>query len=127
MDMAMSLTLRLTGLTLSVCKLGAMPDMDVGGFFSLTCTDKEISLVCETARTPKNAVRRENGYCAFEVLGPLDLSLIGIAAGITTALAKSRVSVFAVSTFDTDYILVKEAKVEQAIDALVGAGYTVVQ
>jgi hypothetical protein len=61
------------------------------------------------------------------VLGPLDLSLIGIVAGISAALAKSRVSVFIVSTFDTDYILVKQARVEKAIGALVGAGYSVVQ
>jgi Uncharacterized conserved protein len=125
--MAMNLTLRLTDLNLSVCKLSGTPDADVGGFFSLTCTGREISLVCETARLPKNVTRCESGYSAFEVLGPLDLSLVGIAAGITSALAKSRISVFLVSTFDTDYILVKQAKLEKAIEALVGAGYCVVQ
>ncbi len=125
--MALNLTLRLTGLSLSVCKLAAPPGADVGGFFSLTCTGREISLVCETARIPQNTVRCESGYCAFEVLGPLDLSLIGILASITDTLARARISVFAVSTFDTDYILVKETKLEKAIEALVGGGYTVVQ
>ncbi|MEI6100988.1 MAG: ACT domain-containing protein [Eubacteriales bacterium] len=125
--MAVNVTLRLTGLALSICKLSSLPETDLVGFFSLTGTGKEISLVCETAHVPKTVVRRENGYCAFEVLGPLDLSLIGIVAGITAALAKSRVSVFVVSTFDTDYILVKEAREEKAIEALVGAGYSVVQ
>lgn len=125
--MAPNLTLKLTGLSLSVCKLAGTPDTDVGGFFSLTCTGREISLVCESSRVPQNVVRCESGYSAFEVLGPLDLSLIGILADITDALARARVSVFAVSTFDTDYVLVKEARLEKAIEALVGAGYTVVQ
>lgn len=60
-------------------------------------------------------------------MGQLDFSLTGIIAGISSALSKARVGVFTISTFDTDYILVREKKLEAAIDALVGEGYCVVQ
>lgn len=119
--------LRLTGLRLSVCKLSGTADADPGGFYSLTCTGREISMVCETARVPQNAVRCENGYTAFEVLGPLNLSVTGVVSGITAPLAQRHIAVFVLSTFDTDYILLKEEKLEKAIEALVAAGYTVVQ
>lgn len=124
----MSVTLRLTELSLAVCKINDPRDADLAeGFFTLSATGRETSLVCETSSVPQNALQCEAGYRAFEILGPLDLSMIGVVAGISTALAKNRISVFIISTFDTDYILVKEAKVEKAIDALVGAGYSVVQ
>lgn len=124
----MNETLRLTDYNLSVCKLNNLSDADgVGGFFTLSSTGREISLVCETSRIPVLAVRCERGFRAFEIMGQLDFSLIGIIAGIASALAKNRVSVFVISTYDTDWVLVKEAKLEQAIDALIGAGYNVVQ
>lgn len=124
----MSLTLRLMDLELSVCKLSDARYADLsGGFYTLSATGREVSLVCETAKAPGAALQSEKGFRAFEVMGQLDFSLTGIVAGITSALAKARVGVFVISTFDTDYILVREKKLEAAIDALVGAGYSVVQ
>jgi len=124
----MSVTLRLMDMELSVCKLSDARHADVeSGFFTLSATGREVSLVCETARAPGAALKCENGFRAFEVMGQLDFSLTGIIAGITAALSKARVGVFVVSTFDTDYILVRDKKLEAAIDALVGAGYSVVQ
>lgn len=124
----MNVTLRLTDYSLAVCKLNNVQEADgIGGFFTLSATDREVSLVCETAYVPASALGCEKVFRAFEIMGQLDFSLTGIVSGITSALAKSKVSVFVISTFDTDWILVKEAKLERAIDALVGAGYTVVQ
>ena len=124
----MNVTLRLTDFTLAVCKINSIQEADgIGGFFTLSSTGREISLVCETSFIPAAAVGCEKGFRAFEIMGLLDFSLTGIVSGITTALAKKKLSVFVISTFDTDWILVKETKLESAIDALVGAGYSVVQ
>jgi len=124
----MSVTLRLMDMDLSVCKLSDARFADTGGgFFTLSVTGREVSFVCETSRAPAAALQSEKGFRAFEVMGQLDFSLTGIIAGITSALSKARVGVFVVSTFDTDYILVRDKKLEAAIDALVGAGYSVVQ
>lgn len=124
----MSVTLRLMDMDLSVCKLSDARFADLsGGFFTLSVTGREVSLVCETSRAPAAALRSEKGFRALEVMGQLDFSLTGIVSGITSALSKARVGVFVISTFDTDYILVRDKKLEAAIDALVGAGYSVVQ
>ena len=124
----MNVTLRLTEYQLTVCKLNNIREADgIGGFFTLSSTGREVSLVCEAPFVPAAAVGCEKGFRAFEIMGQLDFSLTGIVSGITTALARNKISVFVISTFDTDWILVKEAKLEKAIDALVGAGYNVVQ
>jgi hypothetical protein len=115
-------------LDLSVCQLSDVRHANLDrGFFTLSVTGREISLVCETRHVPATALQSEKGFRAFEVMGQLDFALVGIIAGITAALSKARVGVFVVSTFDTDYILVRDRKLEMAIDALVGAGYCVVQ
>ena len=124
----MNVTLRLMGADLSVCKLSDARQADLGaGFFTLSVTGTEVSLVCETKSAPAAALRREKGFRAFEVMRQLDLPLTGIIAGISSALLSAKVGVFVISTFETDYILVREKKLEAAIDALVGAGYSVVQ
>ncbi len=124
----MNIMLRLTDLSLAVCKLNSIHEAEgIGGFFTLSSTGREVSLVCESRFAPASAVRCERGFRAFEIMGELDFSLTGIISGISSALAKNKISVFVVSTFDTDWVLVKEAKLEAAIDALVGAGYNVVQ
>ncbi len=110
----------------SVCKLRVMPELcRFDGFFALAGTGSEISLVCEEAKTPEEAVLTESGWRALEVAGPLVFGLTGILAGISSALAKAGVSIFAVSTYDTDYVLVKEEKLEKAAAALSGAGYEI--
>lgn len=92
-------------------------------FFSLTKTPDELSLVCPTKDVPANAVKAERGWQAFRVEGQLDFSLVGILAGIANTLAEKGVSIFAVSSYDTDYILVRAEKAEEARQALAGAGY----
>ena len=124
----MNLMLRLLDLDLAVCKIRDLQNVDLKeGFFSVTRTEQETSLICESKRIPHDCIRAEKGFRAFQIMGKLDFSLIGVVAGITSALTKNKISVFVLSTYDTDYILVKDCKVEQAIDALIGAGYSVVQ
>lgn len=111
----------------TVCKLAEMPALDnLGPHVFFAKTPDEISLVCETARLPAQGVAAaEHGWRALGVMGTLDFGLVGILAGLTAALAKAGVSVFAVSTFNTDYLLVKGAQLEKALDALGAAGYEI--
>ena len=88
-------------------------------------TPDELSLVCETALVPENTCAREDGWRALRVEGTLEFSLIGILSSITSVLAQAKISVFCVSTFDTDYVLVKEEKLADALTALTRAGYDV--
>ena len=93
----------------TVCKLEDCSGVDLNTpwcFFSRT--DEEISLVCPTARVPGNTLVREDGWRAFRVQGVLDFSLVGILAQISGILAEGKISLFAVSTYNTDYILIKE-------------------
>jgi uncharacterized protein len=93
-------------------------------FFSLTRTKHEISIVCLQRDAPADA-KVEPGWRAFSVQGPLDFSLVGVLATITTALAEAEIPVFAISTFDTDYVFVCEELRERARHALQAAGHTV--
>lgn len=88
-------------------------------------TDAECSLVCQTAHTPAQTLAREDGWRALRVAGSMDFGLVGVLSGITGALAAAGVPVFAVSTFDTDYVLVKADRLAAAQAALRGAGYAV--
>jgi hypothetical protein len=85
----------------------------------------ELSVVCQEELVPAN-IRAENGWRGLKVEGPLDFALTGILAGLASALAQAGVSLFAISTFDTDYILVKEKDLAKAIRALEQAGHRVV-
>ena len=90
-------------------------------------TDDELSLVCQSRFTPESSAR-EDGWNMLRIEeGALDFSLTGVLAGLTDVLAKAKIGIFAVSTFNTDYLLVKAAKLEAAVDALESAGYTFVQ
>ena len=109
----------------SVCKVKEIPEPG-GGIFFLGKTDEEISLVCETGDVPKDVAAREDGWRGFRVEAELDFSLVGILSGITAALAKEGISIFAVSTFNTDYVLVREENYDRAIAALEKAGYEVI-
>ncbi len=108
---------------LTVCKVPSMADIDLGaGFFFIGKTDEELSLVCRTADTPAHTSEREDGWRGFRIEGTLDFSLIGILAKISSILAENGISIFAVSTYNTDYILVKEAHFDRAISALESSG-----
>lgn len=109
--------------TLSVCKLDELPAALLeSDLCFIARTSEELSVVCATADVPAAALACEDGWRALKVRGPLDFSLTGIMASIATALAEANVALFAVSTFDTDYVLVKEDALEAAIAALRDAG-----
>ena len=112
---------------LTVCKVESMTDIDLNGdLLFVGKTDDELSLVCETAAVPEHTVAREDGWKGFRVQGVLDFSLIGILSKISTVLAENGIGIFAVSTYDTDYILVKAENFDTAADALAAAGYDIV-
>jgi len=98
-----------------VCKLADISGVDFSGFVFLSRTDEEISLVCEADAVPANATHTEDGWRAFRLDQELDFSLIGIIAKISNALAKAGISVFVVSTYNTDYVLIKEANFAHAV------------
>ena len=81
-------------------------------------TDEEKSLVCLTEDVPSNVIEREDGWRAFRIEGVLDFSLIGILAKIATLLAEEEIGIFVVSTFNTDYVLVKEEQEQKALETL---------
>ena len=121
----MNLKLKSLPLDLTVCKLATLDQLDLSaGFFFVGRTDEEISLVCETARVPENTLAREDGWQAFRVEeGPLDFSLVGILSRISAVLAENQIGIFAVSTYNTDYILVKKENFPKAQKALTREGY----
>ncbi len=88
-------------------------------------TDAEISVVCLTADVPHATLAREDGWRALRVAEPMDFGLTGVLAGISTVLAQAGISIFAVSTFDTDYILIKAENLGLAQSALEAGGYTI--
>ncbi len=92
-------------------------------FYSISKTDEELSIVCNST-TQVNSEKSDTDWSCIKVEGPLDFSLTGILAKISTVLAKAEISIFAISTFDTDYILVKSEKLPFAERALLKSGYT---
>ena len=110
----------------SVCKVADYGGIDFGAPFVFTgATDGEKSLVCPTARVPANTVARSDGWRAFRVVGTLDFSLVGILAALSKTLADAGIGIFAISTFDTDYILTKAEDFDRALAALRAAGHDV--
>ena len=100
-----------------------LPALPPGCFFSLTRTDDELSLVVSAEHLPDGAEQIETGWRAAAVVGPLDFSLIGILRGLASVLAEAGLSIFAISTYDTDLILVREEDQARAQSALSAAGY----
>lgn len=96
---------------------------DLGVFSFWSRTDKELSLVCPTHCVPKDVETREDGWVAFRVVGKMEFSLVGILAEISSCLAKANINLFAISTFDTDYILVKKENSTLAEEMLLGQGW----
>ena len=112
---------------LTVCKLESLEELhQVSEFYFIGKTDEEISLVCRTSETPSCAVAREDGWKAFRIEGELDFSLVGILSKISGILAANEIGIFAVSTYNTDYVLVKKEDFDRAMDSLSAAGYEVV-
>ena len=112
---------------LTVCKVSGVTSINLeSDFFFIGKTDEELSLVCKTEDTPKNTVERDDGWRGFRIQGVLDFSLIGILSKLSGILAEYKIGIFAVSTYNTDYILVKEENYERALTVLASEGYTVV-
>ncbi len=112
---------------LTVCKVTGVSKINTDAdFYFIGKTDEEVSLVCKTQDTPQNTLAREDGWRGFRIQGVLDFSLIGILSKLSGILAEQNIGIFAVSTYNTDYILVKEENYERALTVLAAAGYTVV-
>lgn len=107
----------------SVLKYPSVPIIPEKGLWFAARTDSEASLVCETRHIPSGRIAREDHWRAMRVVGQLEFSLIGILSGITETLRRAEISVFCVSTYDTDYILVKSDRLSSAVAALRSAGY----
>ena len=113
---------------LTVCKVKSETEIDLNNdFYFIGKTDEELSVVCITEDTPQNTTERDDGWKGFRIQGVLDFSLIGILSKISGILAENKIGIFAISTFNTDYILVKKENFEQAIDLLEKAGYEVTE
>ena len=111
----------------SVCKVEDYSMVDFNQEFCFTGrTEEENSLVCMTENVPENATERDDGWRAFRIQGILDFSLIGILARIAGLLAQNEIGIFAVSTYNTDYILTKEENYEKALEILKQAGYQII-
>ena len=110
----------------SVCRLkfgeeAKLPLGETYCFFSKT--DEELSLICETKNVPELAEMREDGYKGFRFDGILNFSLIGVLAHCTDILAKAKIPVLAVSTYNTDYVFIKEEQFSKAVESLSAKGY----
>lgn len=110
----------------SVCKV---KDFSMINLESEYCfvgkTDEEKSLVCIEENVPDNVIAQDNGWKAFKIQGILDFSLIGILSKISTLLAENDIGIFAISTYNTDYILTKESNYFKALEVLSNAGYRI--
>ena len=113
---------------LAVCRLS--PDAEIpewvpsGGFTSVTRTAEELSIVCDEQFIPQGS-QMEPGWRALKVEGPLDFALTGILSALVAPLAKAKISIFAISTFDTDYLLIKQTALDQAITVLAAEGHKI--
>lgn len=110
----------------SICKVEDLSQIDYSDKFCfISKTDEELSLVCSTKLVPENAVECDNGWKGFRIQGILDFSLIGILSKIATLLAKNKIGIFTVSTYNTDYIFTKEENFEKAIKVLENNEYKI--
>ncbi len=109
---------------LTVCKTESVSDIDFSSdFFFAGKTDEEISLVCKTEDAPEKTAEREDGWRCFRIEGQLDFSLTGILSRISAVLADAGIGIFAVSTYNTDYVLVKARDLDRSVSSLKEAGY----
>lgn len=119
--------LKKINLDFSVCKVEDFEDVDMSQEFCfIGKTDEELSVVCPTVVVPEKTIEREDGWKAFRIQGALDFSLIGILSKISGILAENNIGIFAISTFNTDYILVKSENYDKALGVLEQAGYVIV-
>ena len=112
----------------TVCQVADYAQLNWEAEFCFTGrTDEEYSLVCATGDVPANVIRRDDGWKGFRIQGILDFSLVGILSKIATLLAENSIPIFAISTYNTDYVLTKAEYYGKALNALKQAGYTIVK
>ena len=112
----------------SICKVTDYSKVNIAAEYCFTGkTDEENSLVCLTEDVPANTLERDDGWMAFRIQGVLDFSLVGILSEITGILAEDKIGIFAISTFNTDYILTKKENYHKALDLLDAEGYKILE
>ena len=112
---------------LSVCKISDIAAIDLQKeFYFIGRTDEELSLVCRTEDVPAHTIECDDGWRGFRIQGVLDFSLIGILSKLSAILAEHKIGIFAVSTYNTDYVLVKRENYKKALAVLADAGYQIV-
>ncbi len=112
----------------SVCKVADYSQVNWNAeYVFIGKTDEEKSLVCVTGEVPENVIEREDGWKAFRIQGVLEFSLIGILAEISELMAQNKIGIFAVSTYNTDYILIKKENYQKALRVLENAGYQIIE
>lgn len=110
----------------SVCQVKDYSEVDLTKpYCFIGKTDEENSLVCLTQEVPEHVIARDDGWKAFRIQGVLDFSLIGILAKIASLLADNKIGLFAISTYNTDYILTKQQNYEKALAILAESGYKI--
>ena len=112
----------------SICKVTDYSKVNIAAEYCFTGkTDEENSLVCLTEDVPANTLERDDGWMAFRIQGVLEFSLVGILSEITGSLAEDKIGIFAISTFNTDYILTKKEDYQKALDLLDAEGYKILE
>jgi hypothetical protein len=124
------LTLEILAEALSVCRFApdaAVPEwaLGAGTFGNVTRTSDELSIVCATARVSSATSSREDGWRALKVIGPFAFSEVGVLVQVAVPLAAAGISILAMATFDTDYVLVRETRLADAVAELRRAGHLV--
>lgn len=113
----------------AVCRLPARSSVPLwalqGAFFAVTSTAEELSVVCPSTQVPAD-VQHESGWTCFQLIGPFPFETTGILASFIQPLAEWAIPIFAISTFDTDYVLVRDGWVEKTLDALRDAGHVLI-
>ena len=121
------MNLKIINKVFSICKVEDYSGIDLNQNYVFTgSTDEEKSLVCPVSLVPAHTIEREDGWKAFRIEGVLDFSLIGILSKISACLADNGIGIFAISTFNTDYILTKIENFDKAIKSLTDRGYTII-
>lgn len=119
--------LKLLSEQLTMCQVNRIEDIPFSDdIYFISNTEDEISPVCKTDSVPARTVDREDGWRGLKIQGMPDFSLIGILSKLSTVSAENEVGIFAVSTYNTDCILVRENQLIKAVDTLQNAGYRIV-
>lgn len=110
----------------SVCKVADYSQVNLQNEYCFICkTDEENSLVCLTEQKPANTIECEDGWKALRIKGVIELTAIGVLSRISSLLAEGNIAIFVVSTFNTDYIFLKQEQESEALQILVNGGYKI--